>query len=833
MKQQISTTAIANIKQAFAYVGLPVSDIKTDKCTTRLNCVYSCNVDGSIRWVWSANNHQPDFLRLYHAKGFRPLVFTVIVKLLFLFRLQRFFVKGGFTVYTDLLNTDFLNNRWALFTGTVGPNQKMILWKQANNNESVFYKIALSANAEANIKQEENALHFLAKQAFKFIQYPNLLSANKQTIELSDIGCGVFKTNQIAQLPQTALQNWSTPVAAKQIKDILFGNKTAAINYTIDKRFAPAFINKIQQLESQIDVNAFAAVAPSHGDFTPWNVWMKNNQLVMIDWELFAQESSALTDVFHFVYQSNILIGHNGYATIRKQLNELFEQPSWKYFIQENKLDTNLLEQLYLLNTLNYYLQVYSKQPKWHLQVEWLLQTWNEALSSFICTSDIRKTVLNDVAILLHNKPYAAMKFMHDSFEDVSENSDIDLCISKSDTSLLIDALKKHQFVTNLGVQKFSHMCQLNIELTDGSLIHIDCINRVQRKALQFMNCNEIIANARLTNAGIKVAALEHDFMYTWLFYWLNNASVPMHYQQFFSAKAETQLQFLNNYLFIKWNGFIHSYKDVFTMKNELLNPIKMLIKEQPANKGFNYIIHSIQYIMDILRKLFPAKGCVITFSGVDGAGKSTVIEKVRFMIEKKYRKPVIVLRHRPSLLPILSAWKHGKEKAEQKAANTLPRQGQNNSYLSSLVRFAYYFSDYLFGQLYIQCKYVLRGYIVLYDRYYFDFINDSKRSNITLPKSFTSWWYKFLIKPKFNFFLYASAEEILVRKKELDAETITVLTNQYLTLFNSLSVKYKCSDYIPVYNKDLQTTLKLIESKVMLHKDIQPSIKQLCAAAL
>jgi thymidylate kinase len=183
--------------------------------------------------------------------------------------------------------------------------------------------------------------------------------------------------------------------------------------------------------------------------------------------------------------------------------------------------------------------------------------------------------------------------------------------------------------------------------------------------------------------------------------------------------------------------------------------------------------------------------------------------------------------------LPILSAWTQGKENAEKKAAATLPRQGNNNSYISSFIRFAYYYADYLFGQLYIQCKYVLRGYIVLYDRYYFDFINDSKRSNITLPKTFTSLWYRFLLKPKYNFFLYASAEEILVRKKELDAATITALTNQYLTLFDKLSIKYRSSEYIPVYNKDLSATLSLIEDTVMLHKPVKSKLNQLRAAAM
>jgi hypothetical protein len=110
-------------------------------------------------------------------------------------------------------------------------------------------------------------------------------------------------------------------------------------------------------------------------------------------------------------------------------------------------------------------------------------------------------------------------------------------------------------------------------------------------------------------------------------------------------------------------------------------------------------------------------------------------------------RKRVVVIRHRPSLLPILSAWSKGKTAAEKEAAETLPRQGQNKSFFSSVFRFSYYYTDYLFGQFYVYFKHVLRGDVVLYDRYYFDFINDSLRSNITLPKWILKSGYTFLLK--------------------------------------------------------------------------------------
>lgn len=182
----------------------------------------------------------------------------------------------------------------------------------------------------------------------------------------------------------------------------------------------------------------------------------------------------------------------------------------------------------------------------------------------------------------------------------------------------------------------------------------------------------------------------------------------------------------------------------------------------------------------------------VITFSGVDGAGKTTILREFTEIIEKKYNFKVKELRHRPSMLPILSAIKYGKEKASKKSMEVLPRTGANKSKLSSYIRFFYYLVDYFIGQWVIYFKYTRKNIVVIYDRYYFDFINDSRRSNIDLNKKFVKYFYNLLLKPHLNIFLYASPEIILSRKKELDSETITILTNDYLLLFEEYSKTQK-----------------------------------------
>jgi thymidylate kinase len=205
-------------------------------------------------------------------------------------------------------------------------------------------------------------------------------------------------------------------------------------------------------------------------------------------------------------------------------------------------------------------------------------------------------------------------------------------------------------------------------------------------------------------------------------------------------------------------------------------------------------------------------KNIIITFSGVDGAGKTTILREFKELLEQKYGRSVIELRHRPSILPILSAVKHGKKKAEQKTMEVLPRSGANKSLISSLIRFSYYLVDYIFGQLVIYFKYSSKGKIIIYDRYYFDFINDAKRTNIRLNENFIKFFYRFVFKPDINIFLYASPEIILSRKQEMDEKSIIELTDKYKILFDDFEAKYN-QKYICIENIDKDKTLNTIEN--------------------
>jgi thymidylate kinase len=523
----------------------------------------------------------------------------------------------------------------------------------------------------------------------------------------------------------------------------------------------------------------------AHGDFTSWNCLVSKGKIQMYDFELAREEMPFGFDAFHFVMQQGVLVEHLPYKLIKSKLKHAFGLMTAGGPSVGNAFETYF--KAYLLVNTAYYLHVYAEQEHWHLQVSWLLNAWNDAISDMLSSSqESRPLLIGDVLDYLQHKQYAALKFPDIDPRKLGEYADIDLLTTKAIANGLAVWLANHSLVHRIQIEKRSNMQSLLLVLQDGSLLSIDLVWKLKQKHLEFMSASDAISRSVVNKYGLKILCLEDLQMYLHCFYGLNGAHIPTKYQAYFPVAFDPE---------------------------NLQKSLRIQVGNLTSNKGWSGAANLLSYFLDTLRMLLRRKGIILTFSGVDGAGKSTVIEHTKYELEKKLRRRVKVIRHRPSLLPILSAWTSGKEKAEKKAASTLPRQGTNRSLLSSLLRFGYYYMDYVFGQFYIYLRYVRSGYIVLYDRYYFDFINDSLRSNIMLPKWLTKAGYKLLLKPNLNFFLYADAPVILSRKRELDAAAITQLTAEYISLFAELDKKDR-DKYHPIENLQIEKTLQFITAK-------------------
>lgn len=413
----------------------------------------------------------------------------------------------------------------------------------------------------------------------------------------------------------------------------------------------------------------------------------------------------------------------------------------------------------------------------------------------------------------LKNKEYLLLKFTENSLSEIDEYSDLDIFISKSEWESVEEFAASNNTITDIKKHRQSSMSQLFLFFKDGGFLQIDGLFQLIRKNLIYLSPIEIKENQQ-DKAGVKTYSNFNLFQHLVLFNQLNFAGLPEKYLTYFKKMEPNSLSEILKKFKQKYNCDFNSIEQFAVANKNLRNKIIQKVKRLPENNFIARQKNNFAYFADSVKNLKSQRGFLISFTGVDGAGKSTILEETRKMLSKKFRKKTVVIRHRPSLLPILSSYKYGKAGAEKRAANRLPRQGTNQSQFKSLLRFSYYFTDYIIGRSYIFLKYQMRNYIVLYDRYYFDFIVDMKRTNLEMNSAIPKSLYRFVQKPKLNFFLYAPAEIILARKKELTPEAITSLTANYKNLFEELEKKYPQS-YHSIRNIHMEETLNHISTQI------------------
>ena len=420
-----------------------------------------------------------------------------------------------------------------------------------------------------------------------------------------------------------------------------------------------------------------------------------------------------------------------------------------------------------------------------------------------------RNQFITELFDRIEKRQYILLKFVSVNLDQLDEFSDIDLLFNSRKECNILEIIEDTDSVAHFTTISQSTMQQHFVYFRDGSFLEIDCLFQLSRKEFIYLD-NEYLFENRIKINNYWTYTLECLFEHVILFNVLNDAKVPAKYIEYFNTLPLKKSRGLLEYFRSKYDASCYSLNELGhfcpLVKSEVINTLK----KQPQNSLINRKLTLGRYLLDIAGIALTNDSKVITFSGVDGAGKSTIIAETKEIFEKKFRKKVVVLRHRPSLLPIISAWRYGKKGAEERSMATLPRNGGNKSKLASLARFGYYYVDYFVGQMYVFLKYRIRNYTILYDRYYFDFIVDARRTNIQMNQSFPKSLYRFVAKPDYNFFLYASPEVILERKKELPSSDIVNLTADYKSLFDEFSANYR-QTYLPIENINKEETLDTI----------------------
>ncbi len=790
----------------------------------QFNINYLNNPNGKMRWLYTDKNRKATFLKFYNAGTRIAKLKAFVIQVGFALGLQNWIRSGCIRIHSkkELKLTQLIqevpHTDHSLFLGSEGDNRTVLVEVNSQNESTHFFKIPLTKESIRSVANEKRFLQMLQDRSFQFIRVPPTVSSRfgdvliTKGIELAQAKRSVVFT----ELHYSAIQEMTLKTKQfSRLQDSAFWLQVEDNLSQLKKN--ETFSNAIglaHQLKSDLSNNRGIYTGISHGDFTPWNMYVTPKKLQVYDWEMAENEMPLLFDLFHFHFQTGVLIHRHSFKEIKATILKACKHPKMESLLLVYDIDLALYIQLYVLKSATKYFIEFQNQPVLNPQNKWLLEALTDALTDscmFKNGEAHRPVFITDLNAEMGKFSHVYLKLLEPEITQLPINSDLDILVDAQAVNQLVGFCENHSYVEKVKVYTKSFMSTVDIYFKDQGFLVVDFIHSFKRKHVQFMDPKTVLNSSHPNIYGYRVPDPVLDFEYVYLFYQLNGASVPEKYQKYYTELQADEVNEIPSHIQIKYELLQYSEDQLMAFHPDIQNQLLHKLASFSLNSGVCLVKNVFQYFSDTVYDLVNRQGLVITFSGVDGAGKTTLIGKVKRKLEDKYRKEVVLLRHRPGIFPILSALKHGKKEAEKIASVTLPRKGNNKNMLSSLARFAYYFSDYIFGQIYVYFKYTLRGKVVLYDRYYFDFINDSKRSNILLNRGFIKSLYRFVFKPDLNFFLYADAPTILNRKKEMVEEEIVRISSLYQNLFSQMSTEYESSVYTSIENKNLEDTLNQV----------------------
>lgn len=226
-------------------------------------------------------------------------------------------------------------------------------------------------------------------------------------------------------------------------------------------------------------------------------------------------------------------------------------------------------------------------------------------------------------------------------------------------------------------------------------------------------------------------------------------------------------------------------------------------LKRKALLRGFfkgNTWKNALKTIYYTMRRWFVPSGKCLAFCGLDGAGKTTILDELNMIfVDLLKSKKVFYGYWRPFVIPEIRELfgkknsKDGIDQKAQKGVTVVEPEKKPKNKLVSMVKLLYYWIDYMFSPL----KYGgirSRGGMVLFDRHYVDMVVHPQRFEMSLPRWLILLLYKLIPKADYTFFLYCTPDEILQRKQEFTKEEIKEMTDDYLKVGKSIK------NFIPIH---------------------------------
>lgn len=350
-----------------------------------------------------------------------------------------------------------------------------------------------------------------------------------------------------------------------------------------------------------------------------------------------------------------------------------------------------------------------------------------------------------------------------------SGNSDLDIFINGSDKQQFLEILRIEStrldgyFVSVLESEICPRYCIMGHSIISWGIMIDLHLEKIQYRGYTIISNKNIWGNVQLYN-NLCVLNNKTTALIGLLKELMNNRTCSEKYYTDF-INHSLDISYLTNIFsdIQKTNvaEALSALRNTIYTKEQIKQLMSFLDKEFPYPLFYSF--KQIKKLYRIIRK----SGYTIAFLGTDGSGKSAIIELIKPILNQPFHNAVYYEHLRPNYFPSLARLSGNKNVHIGPVTN--PHGSTPSGFIISLIRFLYYFLDYSVGfYMKIFPKKSFKSCVWIFDRYYYDYYFDQRRSLINLPKWIIRLGQALVPEPDIIICLGADPEIIHSRKPEL-----------------------------------------------------------------
>lgn len=378
--------------------------------------------------------------------------------------------------------------------------------------------------------------------------------------------------------------------------------------------------------------------------------------------------------------------------------------------------------------------------------------------------------IYQDVQRILSNTDYAVLHGWQ-SLPD-QHDSDLDIVINPDHLSILEESLvdfKSGKLVQLLQHESSCFYFILAHKNGNGmEFLQVDAATDYRRNGLTYFSADEL-NHARQKWKGFWVASPETELAYLLVKKTLKGET-PEHQKKrleyLIDKLGEEKSTVISTKLFGRESGpkiiFWISHSNWTALESNVPGLKRALMLETVKKSPLNPLKYWFSEAKRIVRRWLHPTGLFIAVLGPDGVGKSTLIQSIEVKLSGAFRRTANI-HLRPGLI--------GRN--DQGSPVTDPHGKPPRSFLMSVLKIAYYFTDYALGFLVKLYPKIVRSTLVIFDRYYDDILVDPARYRYGGPSWLVKFMRFFIPMPDLFLVLDASEDELLERKQEVGKEEL------------------------------------------------------------